>query len=286
MDIKKRPVDLVVLSDIHLGTHGCQAKDLLMYLKSIEPKTIVLNGDIIDVWQFKKRYWPKSHMKILKHLIGQAAKGIKIFYITGNHDEVFRKFSGLKLGSLQIVNHLTLDLDGKKTWFFHGDVFDVLMKNSKWLMKIGAIGYDFLIFLNIFINSVTRIFGKGKISLSKKIKENVKKSLKYINDFEESAAKIAIKEGYDNIVCGHVHQAQMRRIKMAHGEINYMNPGDWIENLTSLEYHEKQWKIMYFMDEYLGKVEETMQEIALEDLGNKEIFQAIMQELTCYGSIA
>ncbi len=106
----KRAVDLVVLSDIHLGTHGCHAKELLIYLKSIKPKKIILNGDIIDIWQFSKRYWPKSHMKVIKHIVGLAAKGIKTYYITGNHDEMLRKFAGLKVGPIKIVNDVILNL--------------------------------------------------------------------------------------------------------------------------------------------------------------------------------
>ena len=123
---KKRKVDIVVISDVHVGTYGCHAKELLHYLKSIKPKTVILNGDIIDVWQFSKRYWPKSHMKIIKQLMHWMTKRIKIYYITGNHDEMLRKFVGFKMGTLEIVNKLELTLpDDKKAWFFHGDVFDV-----------------------------------------------------------------------------------------------------------------------------------------------------------------
>src|ERR1700752_5399977 len=127
---KKRKVKLVVISDVHLGTYGSHAKEMLQYLKSIKPTTLVLNGDIIDIWQFSKRYWPKSHMKVVKELMSIISKGTKVYYVTGNHDEMLRKFEGFKLGSFRIVNKLVLDLEGgKQAWLFHGDVFDVTMQH-------------------------------------------------------------------------------------------------------------------------------------------------------------
>jgi len=153
---KKRKVDILVLSDIHLGTFGCHAKELLHYLKTIKPKTVILNGDIIDIWQFNKRYWPKSHMKVVKHLMAWMSKGVKIYYVTGNHDEMLRKFVGFKMGSFKIVNKVILDLDNDtKAWIFHGDVFDVTMQHSKWLAKLGAVGYDTLILINRVANFVS-----------------------------------------------------------------------------------------------------------------------------------
>ncbi|MGN6265947.1 MAG: UDP-2,3-diacylglucosamine diphosphatase, partial [Ginsengibacter sp.] len=146
---KKRKVEVLVLSDIHLGTFGCNAKQLLRYLKSIKPQTVILNGDIIDMWQFSKRYWPNSHMKIVKHILHWINKKVKIYYVTGNHDEMLRKFTGFKMGSLQIVDKVILPLSNNKTaWIFHGDVFDVTMQHSKWLAKLGAVGYDTLIHIN------------------------------------------------------------------------------------------------------------------------------------------
>lgn len=142
---KRRKVDLVVISDVHLGTYGCHAKALLQYMKSIDPKQVVLNGDIVDMWQFRKRYWPHAHMKVLKQIVSWAARGVEVHYITGNHDELLRKFTGFELGSLSIKNKLVLQLDNQKVWFFHGDVFDVTMQYSPWLTRLGAVGYDLLI---------------------------------------------------------------------------------------------------------------------------------------------
>ena len=228
--MKKRAVDIVVLSDVHLGTYGCHAKELVRYLKSIKPKQVVLNGDIIDIWQFNKRYWPKSHMKVIKVLMEWVAKGVKVHYVTGNHDQMLRKFNGFKLGSFSISNKLVLSVHGKKAWIFHGDVFDVTMKHSKWIAKLGAIGYDFLILLNRAVNFGCKKLGKGPVSMSKKIKNSVKSAVKFINDFEKVAAEIAIENGFDYVVCGHIHHPEIRTIATDKGSVIYMNSGDWIEN--------------------------------------------------------
>ena len=208
MDKVKRKIEIVVLSDIHLGTYGCQADALKKYLKSIHPDKLILNGDIMDIWQFKKSYWPKSHMKVVKQIVSLAAEGVETYYITGNHDEILRKFSGMKLGSFHIVNDLQLKLRYGKAWFFHGDVFDVVIQNTKWLAKLGAIGYDVLILLNILINYFARLAGISKVSMSKRIKDNVKTAVKYIDNFEETAARTAQSKGFKYVVCGHIHQAQ------------------------------------------------------------------------------
>src|ERR1041384_6986037 len=207
---RKRDVELVILSDIHLGTYGCHSEELLRYLKSIRPKRLILNGDIIDMWQFSKRYWPKSHMQVIKHIMGLLAKNTKVVYLTGNHDEMLRKFAGLRLGSFHIGNKVVLKLAGKRAWVFHGDVFDVTMQHSKWLAKLGAIGYDTLILINRLANFISeKVFKKGKLSLSKKIKNSVKSALKYINNFEQTAADIGIFQKYNYVICGHIHQPQM-----------------------------------------------------------------------------
>ncbi len=276
MEQKKRKLDILVLSDIHLGTYGCHAKELLHYLKSVKPKTVILNGDIIDIWQFSKRYWPKSHMKVVKHLMHWMSKGVKIYYIPGNHDEMLRKFTGWQLGSLKIVNKVVLDLpNDEKAWFFHGDVFDVTMQHSKWLAKLGAVGYDTLILINRLVNFISeRVFGKGKISLSKKIKNSVKSAVKFINNFEETAADIGISNQYKYVVCGHIHQPEMRKIENQDGEIMYLNSGDWIENLTSLEYVNGQWTIYKFNHEQWKQEIETEE----EEPDNQQLFDSLLEE--------
>jgi UDP-2,3-diacylglucosamine pyrophosphatase LpxH len=245
----KRDVELVVLSDIHLGTYGCHADELLRYLKTIRPKRIVLNGDIIDIWQFSKHYWPKSHMQVIKLLTGMLAKNTRITYLTGNHDEMLRKFAGFRLGAFRIENKLVLRLNGKSVWLFHGDVFDVTMQHSKWLARLGAVGYDSLIFINSVVNWFLHKIGREKISLSKRVKDGVKSAVKFINDFERTAADIAIENKFDYVVCGHIHQPQFRTIRNEHGEVVYMNSGDWVENLTALEYDGKNWRIYNYRED-------------------------------------
>jgi UDP-2,3-diacylglucosamine pyrophosphatase LpxH len=246
---KKRDVELVILSDIHLGTYGCHAEELLRYLKSIRPKKIVLNGDIIDMWQFSKRYWPKSHMQVIKHITSLLTKNTKIIYLTGNHDEMLRKFSGFRLGSFRIDNKVVLNLHGKRAWIFHGDVFDVTMQHSKWLAKLGAIGYDSLILINTVVNWLLTKVGYEKISLSKRVKDSVKSAVKFINNFEKTAADIAIENGYDYVVCGHIHQPELRKILTDKGEVMYLNSGDWVENLTALEFDGGEWRIYRYLDD-------------------------------------
>ncbi|WP_103068341.1 UDP-2,3-diacylglucosamine diphosphatase [Aquimarina sediminis] len=262
--MKKRTVELVVISDIHLGTYGCHAKELLNYLNSIKPKTLILNGDIIDIWQFRKRYFPKSHLKIIKKIISFASKGTQVIYITGNHDEMLRKFSDAEIGDFKLVDKLVLDLDGKKAWFFHGDIFDASIQNAKWLAKLGGWGYDMLILLNQAINWFLVNIGREKFSLSKKIKNSVKKAVKYINDFEDVASELAVKNKYNYVVCGHIHQPQMREYKNKNGSCIYLNSGDWIENLTSLEYNNKKWKLIQYENESMETYSEFNEE--LEDI--------------------
>ncbi|PQJ11588.1 UDP-2,3-diacylglucosamine hydrolase [Flavipsychrobacter stenotrophus] len=252
----KRDVDILVLSDIHLGTYGCHAKELLQYLKTIRPKAVVLNGDIIDVWQFSKRYWPTTHMMVVKHLIGLIAKEVPVYYIPGNHDEMLRRFKGFQLGSLKITNKLSLKVNDSRVWIFHGDVFDVVMQHSRWLAKLGAVGYDTLILINSMINWVSQKMGRGKISLSKKVKNSVKGAVKFINKFEDTVCSIAAENKYDYVICGHIHHPEMKNVVTEHGSVMYLNSGDWIENLTALEYTGSEWTIYnYFQDPVAQEVD-------------------------------
>ena len=274
--MKKRDVEVVVVSDLHLGTYGCHAEEILKYLKSVRPQILVLNGDIVDIWQFRKHYWPKSHMKVVKYVMGLIAKSVQVYYVTGNHDEMMRKFVGFELGNFRIVNKIVLEIDGRKAWIFHGDVFDVTMQHSKWLAKLGAVGYDILIFINTLVNFCSRLIGKGKFSFSKRIKEKVKSAVKFINNFEHTAAEIAIANHYDYVVCGHIHQPDLREIKTDKGKTMYLNSGDWVENLTALEYNNTQWKIYRYSDDYMTH------KIQLDDADempdNEELFKKLLVE--------
>nr|WP_294791817.1 UDP-2,3-diacylglucosamine diphosphatase [uncultured Mucilaginibacter sp.] len=244
----KREVDIVIISDVHLGTYGCHAKELLKYLKSIKPKILILNGDIIDIWQFSKSYWPEAHMKVVRRILKFVTDGVPVYYLTGNHDEMLRKFADMNLGSFQLLNKLVLNIDGKKAWIFHGDVFDVTMQHSKWLAKLGAVGYDTLILLNSFTNWLLTAMGREKMSFSKKIKARFKDAVKFINQFEQTAADLAVSKEYQYVICGHIHQAEMREIVATDnpGKVLYLNSGDWVENLTALEYNKGEWEIFKY----------------------------------------
>lgn len=279
MKEKKRRVDVLVISDVHLGTYGCQAKELLHYLKSIKPGIVVLNGDIIDIWQFSKTYWPGSHMKVVKHLMKWIGNGTKTYYVTGNHDEMLRRFDGMKMGALSIVNKVVLNLDdGKKAWIFHGDVFDVTMQYSRWLAKLGSKGYDILILINSFVNFISHnILKRGKLSLSKKIKQSVKSAVAFINNFEQTSADIGIQNKYDYVICGHIHYPEIKTISTEEGSIIYMNSGDWVENLSSLEYTDGKWSIYQFskFDSEKMKMESEEDE---KDIDTAKIFNNMLLE--------
>lgn len=265
----KRKVDLVILSDIHLGTYGCHANELLRYLKSIKPKQILLNGDIVDIWQFSKRYWPESHMKVVRKILKFVTDGVPVTYLTGNHDEMLRKFADFRLGSLTLTNKLSLRIGKKRAWVFHGDVFDVSMQHAKWLARLGAIGYDSLILLNSLVNWVLVKLGREKMSLSKRIKNSIKNAVKFINDFEVTAATLAIEKGYQYVICGHIHQPEIRVIETEKGSVTYLNSGDWVENLTALEYHRGEWQIYRYHATDYSAVDSDTDVSESDDLDDK-----------------
>ena len=244
--LKKRKVEIAVISDVHLGTFGCHAKELCQYLSSIKPKTLILNGDIIDIWQFRKSYFPASHQKVIKKIISLSTKGTKIYYLTGNHDELLRKFTDLNIGNLSLINKLVLEIDNKKAWIFHGDVFDASITNAKWLAKLGGWGYDFLILFNRFLNWFLIKINREPYSLSKKIKDNVKSAVKFITNFENICIDLAIENKYDFVICGHIHEPKIEVRETSKGTTTYLNSGDWIENLTALEYNFGKWKIFKY----------------------------------------
>jgi len=274
---KRRKVDVVVISDLHLGTYGCRAKALESYLKSIQPKTLILNGDIIDMWQFSKRYWPKSHMKVVKRIFTLLSKKTEVIYIPGNHDEMLRKFVGMKLGRLSIKNKAVLELNNERVWIFHGDAFDITMQHSRWLVKLGAIGYDTLILFNTAINRVMEFMGRERISFSGRIKASVKKAVSYINSFEDTVAQIAVDQGFDTVICGHIHQPADKIFTFNKKQVRYLNSGDWIENLSALEYNNGEWSLHLHPDNEETSVEED----AIPD--KNELFQLLQVELQTMG---
>ncbi len=274
---RKRRPEIVILSDVHLGTYGCHAEELLRYLKSIKPQKLILNGDIIDMWQFSKRYWPRAHMQVIKHITGLLAKGTRVIYLTGNHDEMLRKFAGFRLGPLQIDNKLVLKINGQKAWIFHGDVFDVTMRYSRWLARLGAVGYDLLILINTFVNWILKKTGRGRISLSRRVKDSVKTAVKFINDFENTAAGIAVDNGYHYVICGHIHQPEIRTINNEKGTVIYMNSGDWVENLTALEFDGEKWSLYRYADDPVARSVKLPKKLR-DRMENEEIFRDLVNE--------
>lgn len=271
----KRKLDLLIISDIHLGTYGCRSKELVTYLKSVKPKMLVLNGDIIDIWQFSKNYFPKSHVAVIRQILKFAVAGVPIYYITGNHDDALRRFSDFSLGNFHLTDKLLLDINGKKAWIFHGDVFDASIKCSRWLAKLGGYGYSLLILINVLINFVLAKLGRPRMSFSKKVKASVKKAVSYISDFEETAATLAIDQQYDYVICGHIHNPQIKVIANAKGETTYLNSGDWIENLSALEYHKGEWSI-YRHHENESSSQATANEV---EPRQKELVDKVMEPM-------
>ncbi len=197
-----------------------------------------------------------------------ASKGTDVYYITGNPDEMLRKFSGHAMCRFKLVDKLVLELGEEKAWIFHGDVFDISIQNAKWLAKLGGWGYDFLILINRFVNWILLKMGREKYSLSKRIKSSVKGAVKYIQSFEKVAAELAIDNEYDYVICGHIHQPKKEVYQNSKGKTTYLNSGDWVENLTALEYSLKRWKIYNYNHDKLSPffVDEDLKEMDLDEL--------------------
>jgi UDP-2,3-diacylglucosamine pyrophosphatase LpxH len=268
----KRKVKVVIISDVHLGTYGCHAQELHQYLKSIDPEVLIINGDFIDIWQLSKSYFPAAHTKVLQRVMKMLSNGTKVIYLTGNHDELLRKYSGMELGNLTVEDKFLIEIDGKKSWIFHGDVFDVSMQHGKWIAKMGGQGYDLLILLNRAINHLLMKMGHERISLSKKVKDSVKGAVKFIGNFEKTVSNIAIDNGYDTVICGHIHEPVVKTYTNTKGSVQYLNSGDWIENLTSLEYKDSAWHLVYYHELELGQSND-------EEYGDNSSMADLQQQL-------
>ncbi|MCR9286074.1 MAG: UDP-2,3-diacylglucosamine diphosphatase [Bacteroidetes bacterium] len=272
----KREIDISIISDVHLGTYGCHSIELLNYLKNIKVRTLILNGDFIDMWQFKKKYFPSEHIQVIRQILKMSNEGTKIYYITGNHDDVLRRYSDFSAGQIHLRDKLVLQIKGKKYWIFHGDIFDLSIQYSRFIAKLGGKSYDLLILINRFINHFRVRFGKPQMSFAAKIKEKVKKAVKFIHDFENTAIKHAFVQDYDYVICGHIHKPQIRTIKHKHKSITYMNSGDWVENLTALEYQWGKWTI-YTYDEL--DFEMTSPRLRVKDLLKEDFEKDLLKEI-------
>jgi len=245
--MERRMLNVVVISDIHLGTYGCRAKELLNYLRCIQPEMLILNGDIFDGWQFSRRFFPSLHMQVIKELIQFISNGTRVIYITGNHDEMLRRYTDLHMGGFSLTDKLVLEIDQKMTWIFHGDVFDNTTKGSaRVIAKLGSNGYGMLIIFNRIVNIMLAFVGREKVSISKKIMQGVNKAVAKVNDLELIASSLAIKKKYDYVICGHIHQPAIKTIENSEGKVVYLNSGDWVEHMTALEYVNKNWQLYHY----------------------------------------
>lgn len=242
----ERELDIVIISDVHLGSYSCHAKELLNYLNSIKVKTLVLNGDFIDMGHLKKRRLTQEHTHIIHRILQMAAAGTKVYYITGNKDDILRNYTDFSSGNLYLRNKLIVNLKGKSYWIFHGDVFDVFLKYAPIVTKIGGKGYDWLIRLNRLVNKFRTSIGFPKMSFATKLKNSVKSAKRFINAFEQTALRLAAEQNYDYVICGHIHQPEIKSVDINDKKVTYLNSGDWVENLTALEYNWGKWSIYQY----------------------------------------
>ena len=271
----KRNLDILVISDLHLGTYGSEADEVLAYLDTINANKNVINGDFVDIMLFNKRFWPSSHMKVIKYFLDLISQGKEIYYVTGNHDELMRKFLNFKIQNFKIVNQIVLDTAKGKVWIFHGDVFDFSIQ-TQWLTKLAGFLYDYMIIFNSWINKkIMRPLGRKRLNFSKTIKSNVKTAVQYFANFEMKAAEVAQKNGYKYVVCGHIHTPKIESFNINGEEVIYMNSGDWLESLSSLEYADNKWSIYMHKrteQEYKGDNDSRI------EMTNKELYKDLIAE--------
>ena len=271
----KRNIDILVISDLHLGTYGSEADEVLSYLKTIDAKKIVINGDFVDILLFNKKYWPNSHMKVVKYFLDLISQGKEIHYVVGNHDELLRKFLNYKIQNFQIVNQVVLDTDEGKVWIFHGDVFDFSIQ-TQWITKFAGFVYDYMIMFNSWLNKkIMKPLGGPRLNFSKAIKANVKTAVQYFSNFERVAAETAHKNGYKYVVLGHIHTPKIESFDVDGDEIIYMNSGDWLESLSSLEYVDNKWSIY---NHTRTEADFNYDEESRIEMTNKELYKDMIEE--------
>ncbi len=247
-EIHRRKYRTIWISDIHLGTRGCNADMLIDFLDHVDSECLYLVGDIIDGWRLKKKfYWPENHNDIVWRILKRAHRGTRIVYIPGNHDEMFRQFNGFDFGGVEIrrsAEHETAD--GRKLLVLHGDEFDTVMLAHRWLAFVGDTAYTAMMKLNTLVNKVRQRLGLPYWSLSKMAKHKVKNAVEFISKFEELVARAARQRGLDGVVAGHIHTAEYRRID----GIDYYNDGDWVEGCNALvEHADGRMEILNWADE-------------------------------------
>jgi UDP-2,3-diacylglucosamine pyrophosphatase LpxH len=249
------------ISDIHLGTRGCNAEMLIDFLDHVDSDTLYLVGDIIDGWRLKKKfYWPDAHNDVVWRLLKRAKRGTEVVYIPGNHDEVMRQFSGLSFGGISIRRkaiHTTAD--GRRLLVLHGDEFDAITLAHRWLAHVGDVAYETLMALNRVVNAYRRRFNMPYWSLSKHAKAKVKNAVEFISNYEQVIAEAAGARGVDGVVCGHIHTAEMRDIN----GVQYYNDGDWVEGCTALvEHFDGSMEVLHWADEIAARTARETEAVA------------------------
>lgn len=228
----KRRYRTIWISDVHLGTRGCNAAMLVDFLRSVECETLYLVGDIVDGWRLRKGwYWPDSHNEVIRRILKMAHRGTRVIFVAGNHDEVFRDYAGMTFGGVEMVLEAVHETaDGRRLLVTHGDSFDGVVLYHRWLAFLGDKAYEVLLRANVLVNAARRLLKLPYWSLSAHLKRKVKNAVQYVCDFEDAVAREAIERGMDGIVCGHIHCAEIRQI----AGITYYNDGDWVESCTAL----------------------------------------------------
>lgn len=254
-------VRTIFISDIHLGTKGCQADVLLDFLKHSHAQTYFLVGDVIDGWRLKRSwYWPRAHNDVVQKILRKSRKGSEVIYVPGNHDEFLRDYYDLAFGDIQIKeNPIHLTADGKKLLVLHGDQYDSVVLYSKWLAFLGDYAYEMLLRLNTPIHKIRNFFGLPHWSLSAYIKHKVKRSVNYISCFEDVVAMDAKEQQVDGVVCGHIHHAEIRDIN----GLTYCNDGDWVESCSALvEHWDGRLEIIHWLDHYNRRKQQQAKALA------------------------
>lgn len=237
----------IFISDLHLGSKGCQSSMLLDFLRNTRSDYLYLVGDIIDGWRLKNKwFWPQEHNDVVQKILRKARHGTKVYYVSGNHDELVRKFVPINLGEVNIVNEVIhITADNKKLLILHGDKFDAIIRVAPWLAHLGDYAYDFALWINVTLNKIRKKLGYKYWSLSKFLKLKVKKAVSYINRYEEVVANYAFKKNMNGVVCGHIHHASDKII----GDVHYYNDGDWVENCSALvEHFDGKLELIYWKD--------------------------------------
>ncbi|MDB9720644.1 UDP-2,3-diacylglucosamine diphosphatase [Winogradskyella sp.] len=268
----KRKVEIAVISDVNLGAKACYAVQLLTYLNSIAPKTLILNGAIFDASALQKKKFPKSHLKVINKIKDYAADGTKVMYVTNNNDKTHHQFINGEIDNISIINKLVINLDGKKVWFFNGDVFAFYFEKSRWLKTFINSSFSTFLLFHQYTNWVLNKLGKDTFLLQKNTKTNLKSDSKYVAEFEKIVADLAIAKGYDFVVCGHTQQPKILTKNTKKGKTTYLNSGDWVENFTALEYQFKRWKLYNYKND---KLSPFFADMDLKDMTTQNLIAAL-----------